>query len=112
MAINAICGFAIHAFALENFDGVTFDYWLLCVPIVIFGAPLGAIICEKISRTSLIWFLLTLILIELTSTVLIVKFDEYSKVIAPVLFGVLAGIFFLLNRLRMRRLKQMGLLTN
>ena len=106
MAVNAAFGFFVHAFALDTFSGVTFDYWLVCIPIVIFGAPIGAIICERISRSSLIWFLLSLIAIELISTIWIVKFDLYSKIGAPILFLCLIGTFFFLNKLRAGKIKE------
>ncbi|MCB1174570.1 MAG: sulfite exporter TauE/SafE family protein [Leptospiraceae bacterium] len=105
MALNALFGFAVHGFWLGTVSGVTFDYWLVCIPIVIFGAPLGALICDHISRRNLIYFLLSLILIELVSTLWIVRFDWVSRIFAPVLFFALVLLFFLLQKLGQRQQK-------
>ena len=106
MAINSTIGFSIHHFYLDTFMGATFDYWLVCVPIVIFGAPLGAIVCSKISRENIIRFLLFLIMVEFVSTIAIVKFDLASKIVTPLFFTLLVMIFYLMNRLRLNRLDE------
>lgn len=106
MAINSFVGFLVHHFALDNFAGAIFDYWLVCVPIVIFGAPLGAFVCAGISRERIVTMLIFLILVEFVSTLLIVQFDAFSTVFAPVLFFVLVGIFYLLHRARQIRLDE------
>lgn len=104
MAINSSVGFFVHHFALDSFSGATFDYWLVCVPIVIFGAPLGAFVCAGISRERIVAMLIFLILVEFVSTLLIVKFDGFSTILAPVLFFALVGIFYLLHRARQAKL--------
>ena len=106
MAINSAVGFTLQHFALDNFAGATFDYWLVCVPIVIFGAPLGAFVCAGISRERIVVMLIFLILVEFISTLLIVTFDSFSRVLAPVLFFALVGIFYLLHRAREMKLRQ------
>ena len=42
MAINSIAGFILHYFIINDFDQLEFNYWLVCIPVVVFGAPLGA----------------------------------------------------------------------
>lgn len=105
MAINSTAGFVLHAFYLDNFIGkAVADYWLVCVPIVIFGAPIGAIICSRISRTAIIRFLLFLIFVEVVTTLWLVKFDSFARVATPILFVTLIVFFLALNWLRIRRL--------
>jgi uncharacterized membrane protein YfcA len=58
-------------------DAITHDvwqYWMSCLPIVIFGAPLGAWVCSKIRRDTLLYLLLSLILIDLASTLWLIPF--------------------------------------
>jgi uncharacterized membrane protein YfcA len=42
MAVNSVVGFLLHAFLIGDFGVQEFHYWLVCIPVVIFGAPLGA----------------------------------------------------------------------
>ena len=109
MAINSAVGFALHHFALDTFVGATMDYWLVCVPSVIFGAPLGAVVCAGISRERIVAMLIFLILVEFVSTLLIVKFDGFSQIMAPTLFLARVGIFYLLHRARTAKLARSNL---
>ncbi len=102
MAVNSTVGFILHAFFLDGFKGAVMDYWLVCIPVVIFGAPTGALICARISRENIIRFLLFLIAVEFVSTLWLVKFDTYGSIFAPVLFVSLVLVFFHLNRIGRR----------
>jgi uncharacterized membrane protein YfcA len=82
MGFNSVVGFLLHGFILQDI-GVAWEYWLAAVPIVIIGAPLGAWLAIRTSRDGLIFLLLTLIIIELVSTLWLVPFT-------PVMWGVTA----------------------
>jgi len=68
MGLLSVAGFIWHAGIVAGVNPDVWRYWMSCVPIVIFGAPLGAWVCSKIGRDQLIWFLLFLIAIEVIST--------------------------------------------
>jgi len=73
MGLNSIVGFFVHAVVVQDI-GIVWNYWLVCIPIVILGAPLGAWIASKISRDAIIIFLLSLITIELVTTIWLIPF--------------------------------------
>ncbi|MEM7134103.1 MAG: sulfite exporter TauE/SafE family protein [Chloroflexota bacterium] len=50
MGLNSVTGFFVHAFVLRDI-GVVWEYWLVCVPIVILGAPLGAYVAGRVIVT-------------------------------------------------------------
>ena len=108
MAVCSATGLFVQHFVLDEFRGATFDYWIACVPVVIFGAPIGALICAKISRESIIRFLLLLIGIEFMTTLLLVEFTLSSALFAASLFLLLVGVFAWLNHLRLKKLEALA----
>ena len=99
MAINAIAGFSIHNFVIGDFIAPVSNYWLAAIPVVVVGAPTGAILCNLMGRNLIIQILLTLIGIELiTSLVLIpltplVVSSGLSTLILFTLFYFLMGFY-------------------
>lgn len=74
MALNSIVGFALHGLVLQDI-GVAWNYWLVAIPIVVIGAPLGAVVASRLKRDHIILFLLSLITLELVTTILLVPFS-------------------------------------
>ncbi len=73
MGLNSVFGFFLHGVVVQDL-GVAWNYWLVAVPIVIFGAPLGAYFTSRISRDVLITFILILIAVEMITTVILIPF--------------------------------------
>lgn len=71
MGLNSVVGFFAHGVVAQDI-GVAWEYWLVCVPVVLVGAPLGALISARLQRDSIIIFLLTLIGVELVTTIWLV----------------------------------------
>lgn len=95
MTIVTIAGFGLHALVIRDFDRTVTSYWLAAVPIVSVGAPLGAIICSRMSRRAIVGVLLFLIAAEFTSTVLIIPMShrvEITAALCLVFFGALNWI--------------------
>ena len=81
MAINAVIGFLIHLFIIQDFYAPVSQYWSAAVPVVAIGAPLGAIICKLISSKKLVLVLLVLIATEVFFTFVLVEFDALNTLI-------------------------------
>jgi len=73
MALNAIVGFTLLLAFTDRFSGIVIEYWLAAVPIVVLGAPLGALACRYLPRSFMFWFLLLLIVMDVVSTQLILE---------------------------------------
>lgn len=99
MAINSLVGFAFHGLVLNDVGGA-FDYWLVAAPIVAVGAPLGAYVASRAHRDVIIVFLLTLIAVELVTTILLVDFTTASVVMVLVASGLCTALFTLMLRHR------------
>ena len=77
MAINSVVGFALQGLAVGDL-GIAFNYWLVAIPIVVIGAPLGAFAASYATRDMIIGLLLTLISLELITTLILVPFTPIA----------------------------------
>jgi uncharacterized membrane protein YfcA len=89
MAINAIIGFLIQIFWLQDFSITVQNYWLSSIPVVVLGAPLGALICSKLSREIIVNILISLIMIELVSSLLLIPLN-----LTVMISGIATFLFF------------------
>lgn len=87
MGINSVVGFAIHLFLKQDI-GIAFEYWMVAVPIVILGAPLGAYFASKARRDHIISLLLFLIGLELVTTLILVPFSPTAITVTVIAVAV------------------------
>lgn len=99
MGLLSIVGFFWHGVVQPGITHEVWQYWMSCLPIVIFGAPLGAWVCSKIRRDQLLYLLLSLILLDLLSTLWLIPFTPErtlftfgAAAIAAVTFWALLGL--------------------
>jgi len=100
MGLLSVAGFVWHAGITSDVNPDVWRYWMSCVPIVIFGAPLGSWVCSKIGRDQLIWFLLFLIGIEVISTLWIIPITQDRILILAMLTLFTSLLFYGLIRYR------------
>lgn len=75
MTINAVVGFILHQFFIGDFVAPITNYWLAAVPVVVVGAPAGAVLCSLMESKHIARLLASLILIELVSSLLLVPLN-------------------------------------
>lgn len=75
MATNAIVGAFIYQFILQGVTDSVRGYWIASVPVVVVGAPLGALICSILSREAIVKMLLVLILIEVVTSLMLIPLN-------------------------------------
>lgn len=92
MAVNSMVGFFLHAFISKDI-GNAWNYWLVCVPIVIVGAPLGAYLLSIIKRDTLIFVVLILISAETLSTIILTDFTS-TLVASTITAMTISGLCF------------------
>ena len=90
MGINSLVGFFLHAMVAQDIAQETWRYWVVAVPVVVIGAPLGAFVGSKVSRDKIIIFLLALITLELVTTLWLVPFSRQTWLISAVVLVVCA----------------------
>ena len=96
MTVVSIAGLATHILVLGDFQGIVPRYWLAAVPIVAVGAPLGALICSKLSRQVIRIILICLIASDFISTLLLVPMSALTMAVAAsVLAAGTTGIYLM-----------------
>ena len=104
MGINSVVGFALHLFIAQDI-GIAFEYWMVAVPIVILGAPLGAFFASKAKRDHIISLLLFLIALELVTTLILVPFSTTAIIVTAIAVAVCVVWFVLMLQFRGRTIR-------
>lgn len=99
MAGNALVGAFYRGFAQEALDPKAWDFWWVCVPIVVVGAPFGAHYIKRRSRLFVANLLYASIAIQFVAALLIVpqNAELATFTVATFLLGV-AGFRHMANR--------------
>jgi uncharacterized membrane protein YfcA len=98
MTMVTIPGFLFHLFVLKDIGATVMGYWLAAVPVVAVGAPLGALICSRMTRHSVVAFLLFLIALEFTSTMLIVPMSRFVLLTSLAMLVVCGALDWAMSR--------------
>lgn len=91
MTLNSILGIAAHGLMLDNIPELVWPLWVVAAPVVMIGAPLGALFCRHIPPRLLLWGVVGLICLEVITTVFLVPFTP-SRI---KYYGLIAAIMFL-----------------
>lgn len=100
MASNAVVGTIIHMFVLQDMQQQAVDFWLVCIPVVMLGAPFGAFIIDKINRMTIATLLYTIIVVQFIAAIFIIKPGLILAMVSTVTFLIGISTFFLLSRSR------------
>ncbi len=99
MVLTSWSGFAMILNA-GQFVAPVSEYWLAAVPIVVIGAPLGVYVCSKMSRVLVVNTLITLILLELLSSLLLIPLSWDIACAALALFLGFSCVYYAMFRSR------------
>jgi uncharacterized membrane protein YfcA len=98
MALVSVAGFLTHVLLIGDFTGVVPKYWLSAVPIVVVGAPFGALICSKMSRRVINFILVGLIVTDCVTTVLVVPMSHLLMMTAAAVLVAGSVAIYLMTR--------------
>jgi len=73
MAINTVTGFLYRNYAMEGVSKDAWGFFLVCAPIVCFGAPFGSLIGSYVHRLVLAWAIYITDTVQLVAAIIIVK---------------------------------------
>jgi len=73
MALNSLVGFILHNLILHDFGNQEFNYWLVSIPVVVIGAPLGARFISSRTRKFVADFLYLVIIAQFIGAWLIIR---------------------------------------
>ena len=94
MAINAVVGFILHLFFVGDFIEPVTNYWLASVPVVVVGAPTGAMLCNLMGRKTISRILMSLILTELVSSLLLIPLNAKLFGYSLLVFAIFSSIYY------------------
>ena len=103
MGLNSVVGFFLHG-AVSHDIGIVWHYWLVAVPVVAVGAPLGAFAASLVKREVIILFVLFLIAAEMITTILLIPFTSIMLTVTGLVIGFSAVSFFVMLTYRQRYL--------
>lgn len=73
MSIVTVCGFALHAFVVQDVSDTMYHAWLAAAPIVLFFAPLGAFVISKWNRLAIANLLIVIIVVQLIGALYVLR---------------------------------------
>ncbi len=106
MAINTVVGFLLHTTIIKDFGTEELHYWLVCIPVVVWGAPLGAYFINKKTREFISKFLYLIIAAQFIGALLIIRPAGTLLLFTVIVFVFGILFFFGFARLARKKLKQ------
>jgi uncharacterized membrane protein YfcA len=106
MASNAIFGFAWRALmSAQPIPEDAWNYWWVCVPVVVVGAPFGASFISRRSRLFVVGLLLTIIITQFAGALVIVPQTRMSLAITVGTIAIGCLFFTAMSWFGQRRLR-------
>lgn len=85
-SVSTACALT-HVLVVRDVPATVVDYWLAAVPVVVIGAPVGALITAHMSGRLIRTVLITLICVDALTTVLLVPITSGSWILAGIVLG-------------------------
>ena len=98
MAFNAVLGFFLHALVLQDMQLEAYRFWWVSIPVVVFGAPLGAYVVNRVPRLYIATLLYVVIVVQFVSALWIIQPAVPLLLFSAGIFGVGILLFFQLTR--------------
>jgi len=100
MSINTLIGFALHGLVLEKFTPQVQAYWFAAMPIVVIGAPVGAMICNLLNRIVIARILILLIAFELITSLWLIPLTPLVMTTSLTIFILFSGLYYWMYRIQ------------
>ncbi len=97
MASNAVVGTILHFFVLQDMQKQALDFWLVCIPVVMLGAPFGAFIVNKIKRLAIAYLLYVIIVVQFIAALIIIQPSAILLAVSALTFIAGMVVFFVLT---------------
>jgi uncharacterized membrane protein YfcA len=99
MTSNAVVGTVLHMFVIGDIQIEAFNYWLVCIPFVLVGAPFGAFIIDKINRITIAVMLYIIIVAQFVAAFFVIEPSGMLLLISFLTFlsGIIIFFFLTLN---------------
>ena len=106
MAAMAVIGNFLQFFVTRDVAAETIYFWVVCIPVVVLGAPFGAYVISRINRLWIAYLVYTIILIQFIAALLIIRPGAWLLTVSGLVFVLGMAIFFILTRIGEARTRQ------
>jgi uncharacterized protein len=100
MTIETIFGFLLHASILKDFTQYSFELWLVCIPVVIIFAPLGAFLITKLPRLAIARILYVILIVQFIGAMFVIRPNFTQIILCAVTLMCGIGLFLYLAKLK------------
>ena len=100
MSINTLISFALHGLVLAKFTPQVQAYWFAAMPIVVIGAPVGAMICNRLNRIIIARILILLIAFELVTSLWLIPLTSLVVTTSLAIFILFSGLYYWMYRIQ------------
>ena len=94
MGLNSFAGFFIKERFLGGMEPVAWNYLLVAIPIVIFGAPFGAVFINERSKKFVLYFLVLSIVVQFISSLIIIPLTFVLMMFSLMTFVLGSCVFY------------------
>lgn len=98
MASNAVLGFVLHGAVLQDMTLEAYNFWWVSIPVVVFGAPLGAYVVSLVPRLYIATLLYTIIGVQFVTALWIIQPSWMLLAVSAAVFTLGMGLFFQLPK--------------
>lgn len=98
MAINAVVGAILHTYVIGDFNEPVVSYWLAAVPVVVVGAPFGAVLSSLLKRQTITRILIGLIFVESLSSFMLIPLNATLIYFSLFVFVLFFSIYYWMYR--------------
>lgn len=98
MASNAVVGFFLHSVVFDTMQVEAYNYLLVCIPVVIFGAPVGAFVINKVGRKTIATLLIIIIIVQFVTAIFVIQPAGLLIIFSLGIFCTGILLFFVLTK--------------
>lgn len=99
MAAMAVLGNLMQFFVTRDVQTDMIHYWVVCIPVVLLGAPFGAYVVSRINRLWIAYLVYVIIVAQFVAALLIIRPSASLLAMSGLVFLMGLAIFFVLTRI-------------
>lgn len=109
MSLNTIFGFIYRGLVQSEISKESWKYFAVCIPVVVLGAPLGALISSHLNRNTISYLIYFTDFFQLVTAYIIIQpwnIDLFLTLLSPVIFVFFCLLFYYLSYLGEKNIEE------
>lgn len=109
MAGNTVIAFIYRRYAIDTVSPEVYNLWLVCIPVVVIGAPLGAVVSSHFHKSVLAGLIYALDTVQLIGALYVVQPWTHTHTSSPIHLCVTSAVILLAGMIFFTLLAKVGL---